>query len=688
MRAIANPLRVALAVVIPLSLCGPVLADELALRRVLLSTGGVGYFEYEARVDGDAELSLTVRLDQVDDVLKSLVVYDDTGRLGEVSLPGREPLREAFRELPFGPEALESPVALLDALRGAEVDSIGARDVAGRIVAVTPEAAQLPNGQGTVVRHRLSLMTDDGLQQLIVEDSDAIRFADSDLQAQVGAALAALARHGRQDRRVLTVHLAGEEERTVRVAYVVEAPLWKTSYRLTMAGDPATARGLLQGWAVVENLSGEDWRDVELTVVSGNPVTFRQALYDAYYVDRPEVPVEVLGRVLPPVDEGTVRMPAGATLGRAPVAPAPGVAMPAQPEAQRGFAAEAADAMAMPTRPAPTEAQLMAAEGEEAATQVAFRFPEPISVEAGHTVLVPIVSTALPAERLSVYTASVHARHPLASVRLVNDSGVGLPPGVLTLYERAAEGASADFVGEARLATLPAGDARLVSYAVDQKVTVDRLEGETRTIARGSIVDGVLRVVVTDRRSTQYTIAGAPQEDRVVVVEQPRLAGWELVAPDGFEVEAGEAHYRLTVEVPAGETIVLDAVLERPREETYELWQLRPDQVAFFANSAELPSEVRAAIESLSRYQSDIAEAERRLQRAEAETLRVVEEQARVRDNLSAVPRDSDLYRRYLATMAQQEDELARLQGEAAQARDAVEAAQQALIAYARGLTL
>ena len=105
-----------------LALSGAALAqgtDDLELRRVLLSTGGVGYFEYEVTLSGNAALSLEVRLDQVNDVLKSIVVYDDQGGIGAISLPGQQPLQEVFRELPFGPDALSSPVALLNALRGA-----------------------------------------------------------------------------------------------------------------------------------------------------------------------------------------------------------------------------------------------------------------------------------------------------------------------------------------------------------------------------------------------------------------------------------------------------------------------------------------------------------------------------------------------------------------------------------------
>ena len=93
-----------LTAVVFVALCAcPILAyaQDLALKRVMLSSGGLGYFEYEATVDGDATLKLTVSLEQVDDVLKSLVVYDDKGGVGGLSLPGREPLKQAFKDMPF-----------------------------------------------------------------------------------------------------------------------------------------------------------------------------------------------------------------------------------------------------------------------------------------------------------------------------------------------------------------------------------------------------------------------------------------------------------------------------------------------------------------------------------------------------------------------------------------------------------
>ena len=651
-------------------------ADGLTLKRVLLSTGGVGYFEHEAAVSGDAELVLEVRRDQVDDVLKSIVVYDDRGGVGTITLPGEEPLRDSFRELPFGPEALESPVALLNALKGAEVRIAGARELSGKLLSVTAEALTLPNGGGMATRHRVSLLTADGLRQAVLEETESLRFADPALQAQVDAALDAAAKHGTRERRRLSIRTTGTDARMVRVAYVVAAPLWKATYRLTLPAG-AGEQGDLQGWAVLENMSGQDWTGIELTVVSGNPVTFRQALYAAYYVDRPEVPVEVAGRVLPRLDEGSMPVPMAAARDRAAMAPPAPAASVAAP-----------DAVPTPELHAPKRAAPpVAAAAAEAATQVLFRYPQPVTLPQGNSLLMPIVARTVPAARLALYQPQTHPRHPLAAVRLSNDGGTGLPPGVLTLYER--DGAAVSYVGDAQLAALPAGEQRLLSVAVDQKVTVDRNEQPSRTLSRATIADGVLTLTTTERQSTTYTIAGAAREPRTVIVEHPRRQGWTLVEPAGTETrDATPTAYRLPVTVPAGATVTLTAAAERPRLERIGLTDLPPERLGAYASAAELPAAVREALTRVAALRATLAEREQRAAAVERERADVVADQQRQRENLQALPANSDLARRTIARMAEQEAQLDRLGKDLTAARRETEEARRALADYVRGLNV
>ncbi|CAO3442451.1 hypothetical protein [Azospirillum largimobile] len=696
---------------------------QLALTRVLLSTGGVGYFEYEATVTGDADLSLEVRRDQVDDVLKSIVVYDDKGGVGTIGLPGAEPLDTAFRELPFSPGDLTSPAALLSAMQGAEVTAGGSRQLTGRLMSVTEETVRLPGNDGaTATRHRVTLMTADGLRQLVLEEADTLRFTDPAVQAQIDKALSAVADNARRERRRLTVHsnaprdAQASGERRVRVGYVAATPLWKATYRLSLGTDGAAAqegkaqdgpaqngKGALQGWAVLENLSGEDWRGVDLTVVSGNPVTLRQALYTPYFVERPEVPVEVLGRVLPSADEGTVTLddaraamrpqaessraappPAAAMAAPTPMAPAPApMAEPLAKTAPYGSAA------GTPAVAAVRSAEAGAAEG----AQVLFRYPQPVSVPNGGTLMMPIAARALPVERVALYQPASDGRHPLASLRLRNDGDTALPPGLLTFYDRASKSdgtgaATSAYVGDARMATLPAGDSRLLSFAVDQAVTIDREEKPSRRLSRATIADGVLTLSVTDRQSTTYTVAGAPDGDRSLIIEHPRRPGWELAEPAGNKPDATAAAYRLPLAVPAGKTATLTATLERPRQERIVLTDLTADQIAARADAAELPPEVRQALTTLAGLRAAVAEKERRIAELERDRAERIADQDRLRENLKALPAGSDLHKRTLAKMAEAENRLDALARDLTTARGEAEAARQTLRERVKALAI
>ena len=679
---------------------------ELVLERVMLSSGGVGYFEYSAEVEGDMELALKVNLDQVDDVLKSIVIYDDTGAVGQVRLPGREPLTQVFRDLPFGPDALDSPAALLNSLQGAEVRATGDRDLVGRILGARAETVTLPNGLGTTIRHRVSLITPEGVRQFILEQAETVAFTDPALQAQVNEALEAIAAHRVQDSRTLMIAVEGEGRRTVRVGYVIAVPLWKTSYRLRLpaVGEAGPAR--LRGWAHVDNLSGQDWNGVELTLVSGNPVTFRQALYSAYFVDRPEVPVEVLGRVLPRLDQGVIAAREKEAAGRGGQAFGQGfrlqqrlamgrVAGPrleaaeAPPMAESQFADVAPDAPmgAILGGRSLAPAAMVAAQAQEATTQVVFRVTRPVTVADGQSLMVPIADREMPGARLALYQPATHALHPLAAVRLVNDGETGLPPGSLTLYETAENGATA-YIGDARLSVLPAGDARLVSFALDQKVRIDRESKSEQRILKGRINKGILELTLVDEQTTLYRIKGPAREPRRVLIEQPVRAGWKIIAPGPEAVELTEGHYRIHKDLEAGSEATVEVTLQRTRLQTIQLVRMTDEQLVAYAKTGELDSKLRRAIARIGDLRHAVSQHQRRLDQLTTLRQRIFEEQQRIRDNLGRIPSNSDLYRRYLKKLNQQEDKLERIDTGMATAQDEVDSAKDALTDYIAGLDM
>ena len=283
-------------------------ASELPLTRVVLSSSGLAQFTHYGPVTPGTSVDLVVRLDQVDDVLKSLTIYDNAAGIGVISMPGKVPLVELFRDLPFGPEALASRVDLLRTLIGTEIEINGAVAAKGRLLRIEDEDIALPNDGGHTTRHRLTLMTghaNSAMVQAILEDVAELRFTDPEISAQIDRALIGINANRIKDSRKLSIGFLGDGSRNAALSYVVAAPVWKTSYRLVLPQDGGKAR--LQGWAVVENLTGGDWKNVDLTLVSGNPVALRQPLYSAFFSDRPEIPVTAGVRLTPRVDDAEDR---------------------------------------------------------------------------------------------------------------------------------------------------------------------------------------------------------------------------------------------------------------------------------------------------------------------------------------------------------------------------------------------
>jgi hypothetical protein len=649
----------------------PAFAQDLALKRVMLSSGGLGYFEYEAAVDGDASLKLTVPLDQVDDVLKSLVVYDDKGGVGGLSLAGKEPLQQTFKDMPFDQSALQSTASLLSALKGAQISVSGPRAMSGRIISVEEETQTINEGKTTTKLTRVALLTDNGIQQFILEGAENLQFADPALRGKIGQALLAVQSNRAKDSRTLEVAARGQGKRTLRVAYIVAVPVWKTSYRLTLPADASAPKAALQGWATIENLSGQDWKNVELTLVSGRPVAFHQALYEAYYVARPEVPVEVAGRLNPYIDRGGVAV--AETSKRTLPAPAPPPAVPAMKQRESQFGAAASMAQAGGAE------QIQAT---DAATQVTFKFPNPVAVENGRTLSIPVIDRQMPAQRLALFQSDSTARNPMAAVRLANDGDTGLPPGILTIYERDKAGMVA-YVGDARLSAFPIGEKRLLAYALDEKVTIERDHAQTQRLATGTIADGVLKYSRVIRQTSTYRVKGPAKEPRQLIIMQRRLPGWDLTRPDAKGIELSEGSYRIPFQLPGGDvTQVAEVAQEQTQHQELRLLDTASDQIRVFTQATEFDAKTREALTRILQLQQAVSKAERKLSQVDTERQQIVQEQARLRDNLSRVPANSDLQRRYLATLDKQETDLEALARRRADAEKAVEGARDALRTY------
>lgn len=652
---------------------------EIPVDRVILSTSGLANFVHKMQVKDNATVEFPVRFEQVDDILKSLIIFDKKGRLGGVTLPGKKPLEQVFKDLPFSQGQLSNPMLLLNAYQGASITLKGGGNAAitGKIVQVAPEQVALDDGK-TTTKHRISVMTSEGMRQALLEDLQSISFDDAKIRGEIARALDSIRENGTSERRMLTVSLPGEGARPVTLSYVVDAPLWKTAYRLVLPeGEGKDRKGLLQGWAVVENMTASDWNNVDMTLVSGNPVTFRQSLYESYYVPRPEIPVQVFGRVMPRTDSGTVstakdmeRRDYGNVVGNAPMAPAPAMMM----KSNRARGELAMQEMAMDSAAYEGSASLggggyggmsnvaqaaSAAQSAEATTQVLFRFPDRFSLKSGQSMMLPFVSREVPMERIALYQPDTHPRHPLAAVEMKNDGETGLPPGVLTLYEESALLKGTSFVGDANLPVVARGDKRMVSYALDSKTTIDREQKSRSTEGRISVSQGVMRTAMTTRQETVYTIKAPEKEERTVVIEHPRMGDYQIVSPDPKDVEVTDTHYRVRVPVKAGEKKTFSVVLEHQGWQSYTIASFSTQQLVAYATSrGQIDAGARKAFARMADVRKSMDDIDRKAQELERQRNTIFEDQQRVRENLRSLSGTSDVQQRYLKKLNEQEDQI------------------------------
>jgi len=660
---------------------------EIPVDRVILSTSGLANFVHQMQVKDNATVEFPVRFQQVDDILKSLVIFDKKGRLGGVTLPGQQPLAQVFKDLPFSQGQLNNPMLLLNAYQGASVTVKGnSSTMTGKIMHVQPETVVVDDNQ-TTTKHRLSLMTEAGLRQVLLEDLQSLHFEDEKIRGEIARALDAIRENGTSERRMLTVSLPGEGTRNVTLSYVVDAPLWKTAYRMVVPETGSDKKGLLQGWAVVENMTASDWQNVDMTLVSGNPVTFKQSLYQSYYVSRPELPVQVFGRVMPRVDNGALGNASGGPaddygmrdemeLDAAPPSPAAAAPMMKMRAARQNAVMN--ESMAYSSADAPAEmasggyggisnvAQAAsAAESAEATTQVLFRFPDRFSLKSGQSMMLPFISREIPMERVSLYQPDTHPTHPLAAVEIKNDGSTGLPPGVLTLYEESALLKGTSFVGDASLPVVPQGDKRMLSYALDTKIKIDRENKRKVVEGKISVSHGVMRTAIRTLAETVYIIKAPEKEDRMVVIEHPRMGGYDVISPDPKDVEMTDTHYRIRVPVKAGEKKTLSVVLENKGEQVYGLISMSTAQFVAYANTrGDLDKSTRKAFAKMAEVRKDMDTIDQSIREAERQRNTIFQDQERVRRNLQSLSGTSDIQQKYLRKLNEQEDQVSALDKE------------------------
>lgn len=641
---------------------------DIPVRRVVLFSSGVGFFEHAGEVEGEATARLTFRTEEINDILKSMVVMDASGNSATVQYASRDPLERALRS--FAVDLSNNPdlAGLLQQIRGAGVVVSAPEEISGTILGLETRTRQVhAPGDSTILQETyLNLMTNEGIVSLPLATVRNLRIREESLRSEMEKALRLILSSRDKQRRSVEVRFGGQGRRAVRIGYITETPVWKASYRLELSG----AEPFLQGWAIVENTSDQDWSDVQLSLVSGRPISFVQELYTPLYLPRPVVQPELYASLRPREYEQ----------GAPPAEAAPPRGMPAPSVAPSAMAprwgagrkdAVAAEAPVEYDRNGPggtvsLDAVSTAAVGGNAGELFSFTIKAAVSLARQQSAMLPIVSAPIKARKVSIYNPSVMPKHPLHGAWISNTTGMKLPAGPVTVFDEKM------YAGDARLGSLGEKDKRLISYALDMEVLVDSSRNTHDSVVAAAFAKGIMTLTYKRVHTQTYAIRNNAGRGRTLVLEHPFQASRTLVQPKEYAEKTPDL-YRFETSVASGQAKEFVVAEEEIRYQTVRLVDQNEDILLYYSRTAQLSEPARKALQQAAAMKARLANEERRLEHLRREKASIEAGQDRLRRNIAVVGRDTPQGKDYILKLARQEAEIENLEKEIQRSQTSVE---------------
>jgi hypothetical protein len=665
----------------------PAAIKDLPVRKVVLYKNGVGYFEHAGSVSGNQRVTIDFTSPQLNDVLQSLTVLDEGGgRIAGVNYNSTTPLAEQLKTLSLGMSDDPTSTELFQALRGQRVEVTGGPGgtLTGRLMAIESRTEKSGAGDATVDHFYLTLVAGSGAVKVIeLTPALSVRPLDANLQEQLDRYLELLSTTHSTGLRHLTLDALGQGQRELRVSYISEVPVWKSTYRIVFPHE-ANGNATVQGWAVVDNTVGADWDNVQLSLVAGAPQSFIQPLSQPLYTRRPEIPIATLVETTPQTHEAAEmqydRVELAAKLVPPPINSGPigGVMGTNAGALQKMMPSAASQSVIVNTESINRaigsgsgggvgygsgrgygvgggvyRASDAIQEGDVSTNAFddffEYALAAPVTIHKNESAMVPILQQDLPAEHVTLWSEKEPT--PLRAVWLENTSKLTLDSGSFSIFE------SGEFAGEGLLDPIHPGEKRLLSYATDQavRVKVTARDGK-RTIHHLSFHKGVIVETHMNVDSATYSATNSADVDRVVLIEHARRNnGWTL--DDGLKAEETTPDlYRFKVPVAAHSTAKLEVRQRGPEYVTVDL-RSNPRQEEFLL---QLVKDVPDALDKLKPVidgQTVLTDLDRRIDESKKTEETAAADEARDRENLTAL-KGNDAARRFVDELNRAEDQL------------------------------
>jgi hypothetical protein len=629
----------------------------LPLSRIVLYSSGVGYFQHDGTIRDRAQVDLRFNVGQVNDLLKSLIVQDLGGGRVSITYGSRDPIAKTLGTFSINLNGNPTLGQLLTQVRGEAIELASPNPISGTLIGIEKKQEAVFDGpqRRVVETEYVNLLTDDGFRSIPMPTIQRVKLVNAALNRELQTALTVLATNHDSQKKTLSMTFDGSGARQARIGYLTEMPVWKTSYRLVL---DESRPAFIQGWAIVENTTELDWTDVNVSLVSGRPISFIIDLYQPLYHQRPVVEPELYAGLRPQVygeamEQGTGAAGAVQTEKREDLAregrrrlESNKILPPGAPTPLAGAFADEARAMSVQEGIAP------GATGQETGALFEYRLATPVSLPRQRSALFPILGQEIQGQKVSIYNQTVNAKHPLHGYRLKNSTPLYFMQGPVTVFDAGA------YAGDARIEDVAPGEERLISYALDLKTEVEsKTEGGSQELVTVAVKKGTLWVTRRLIEDRTFQIKNRDQKPRAVLVEHPYRTDWKLLEPKE-PTERTRDLYRFLVSIDAGQTALLRVKESLPVQESVQLMETGLNQIGLYLQAKEVSQNVKDALQKAVGLRNKLDDTKSKRLRQEQRVAEITAEHSRIRDNMQRLQQNSELYNRYVKKLDQQETEV------------------------------
>jgi len=659
---------------------------SLPIHKVILYSNGVAYIERRGMVSGNAEINLSFKQSQVDDVLKSMLVLDmGQGKIGAVSYNSSLPAEARTAEIPFSVESRSTAGGgisqVLSQLQGAKVTVTSSKGAATGSI-LTVEQRNVPGTKDIAggVTHFLVIASETGeISSFDLGDVRSVKLLDEGTKRDVNEFANATASTRRRDAKTITVTSEGAGQREMIVSYTIAAPIWKTTYRVVLDKE---GKPFFQGWAIIDNVSEEDWKNVNMSLISGTPISFIQPIQKPMYRYRPVIPIPQDLNLQPQVyDEngqgsGTgygsgdgsgsnVDVTSEITQRQIKDLPLNSHNPLALTQLQSGVVVQSntftLDGTSLSTALTSQKSGIETkATGEELGDLFEYRIDQPVTVLRDRSALIPIVQATMEGERVAIFNEANRLQRPMGGLLLKNNTPLTFENGSLTVIDHDA------YAGEALMERLKPKEQRLISFALDLGTLISVENKQDREPAKiVKVVNGVMQVHYFRADLKTYKITNQTDRKKTVYIEHPVRSDWKLSETSAKPDYTTNRYHRFRVELGpfAKEEITVSET--QGLMDTYALSTITPDQIQLFISRNYIDETTRAKMARLIDLRMQISRIDNSLEALEDEGDKIEADQKRLRENIEALaktPEAKTLIARYIAKANDQETRIEQIE--------------------------